>query len=81
MDVETYRPDGIEIRSTNIKTEHQIRIRALAEQLAPPLLCNSDAHRAKDAGVYYNVLPHTPSTSPTNTARTGKPPSPNSTKQ
>lgn len=60
VDVETYRPDGIEIRSMNIKTEHEVRIRALAERLDLPLLCNSDAHRAEDVGVYYNVLPHAP---------------------
>lgn len=60
VDVETYRPDGIEIRSTNIKAEHEVRIRALAERLDLPLLCNSDAHRAEDVGAYYNVLPRAP---------------------
>ncbi|MCP4536160.1 MAG: PHP domain-containing protein [Chloroflexi bacterium] len=60
VDIETYRPDGIEIRSTNIRPKHQARIRALAERLGLPLLCNSDAHREKDVGAYYNVLPHAP---------------------
>jgi predicted metal-dependent phosphoesterase TrpH len=60
VDIETYRPDGIEVRSKNIKSEHEARIRALAERLDLLPLCNSDAHRAKDVGIYYNVLPCAP---------------------
>ena len=60
VDIGTYRPDGIEIRSTNIRAEGETRIRALAERLDLPLLCNSDAHRAEDVGAYYNVLPRVP---------------------
>jgi len=60
VDIETYRPDGIEVRSTNIRTRHIARIRALAKRLDLPLLCNSDAHRARDVGAYYNILSRTP---------------------
>lgn len=60
VDIETYRPDGIEIHSVNMDAEDEARIRALAERLNLPFLCNSDAHRAEDIGVYHNVLPRAP---------------------
>jgi predicted metal-dependent phosphoesterase TrpH len=59
VDVEQYRPHAIELCSTNIRAEDEGRIRALAERLDLRLLGNSDAHRAKDVGLYYNVLPRT----------------------
>ena len=60
VDIETYRPDGIEVRSMNIRTQNVARIRALAEQLDLLLVCNSDAHQARDVGAYYNILSRTP---------------------
>lgn len=59
VDIELYRPHAIELCSTNIRAEDEGRIRALAERLNVRLLGNSDAHRAKDVGLYYNVLPRT----------------------
>jgi histidinol phosphatase-like PHP family hydrolase len=56
IDLESYPPDAIELCSVNIKSGDQDRIRALAERLDLRLLCNSDAHRAKDVGCYYNLL-------------------------
>jgi histidinol phosphatase-like PHP family hydrolase len=60
IDIETYRPDALELRSTNIKTEAETHILALAERLGLRLVCNSDAHRAADVGCYYNRLAHRP---------------------
>jgi predicted metal-dependent phosphoesterase TrpH len=60
VDLESHPPDGIEIHSTNMDGKHEASIRALAERLDLPLLCNSDAHLAADIGTYYNVLPRAP---------------------
>jgi len=60
IDIETYRPDALELRSMNIKTEAEAHIRALAERLGLRLVCNSDAHRATDVGCYYNRLAYRP---------------------
>jgi len=57
VDVEKHPPDAIELRSKNIRAGDEARIRALGEWLGVRLLCNSDAHRAKDVGAFYNVLP------------------------
>lgn len=60
VDVETYPPDAIELCSINIKAQDQDLIHALAERLNLRLLCNSDAHRAREVGRYYNLLPRMP---------------------
>ena len=57
VEVEKHPPDAIELVSKNIRAGDEARIRTLAERLDVRLLCNSDAHRAKDVGAFYNVLP------------------------
>lgn len=58
--IDAYRPDAVELCSINIRTTDESRILALAERLHLRLVCNSDAHRAKDVGCYYNVLSRAP---------------------
>jgi predicted metal-dependent phosphoesterase TrpH len=56
IDIGSYPPDAIELRSKNIRPKDEHRIRALAESVGAQLVCNSDAHRAKDVGSYYNLV-------------------------
>ena len=56
IDIEAYTPDAIELHSKNIRATDEDRIRALAERLGVQLVCNSDAHRAADIGLHFNVL-------------------------
>lgn len=60
LDLEAHPPDAIELRSMNIRTEHEPRIRSLAARLDVPLMCNSDAHRTQDVGRHYSVIPQLP---------------------
>jgi histidinol phosphatase-like PHP family hydrolase len=57
IDLAHYRPDALEGRSNNIRTELVPRIRQLAQTLKLPTVCNSDAHSTGMIGKYYNILP------------------------
>jgi predicted metal-dependent phosphoesterase TrpH len=58
--LEHYPPDAIELRSRNTSTHNEPKIRALIERLNLWPLCNSDAHKAKHVGDYYNQLNRVP---------------------
>jgi histidinol phosphatase-like PHP family hydrolase len=60
IEVEQYPPDALEIHSANTGACDESRIRAVAERLSLRLLCNSDAHRARHVGIYYNELTRGP---------------------
>jgi histidinol phosphatase-like PHP family hydrolase len=60
IDVEQYLPDAVEIHSANTGACDESQIRAVAERLGLRLLCNSDAHSARLAGIYYNELARAP---------------------
>ena len=59
-DIDRFRPDAIEIRSTNTPSSAEKRIRAVAARLQIPTLCNSDAHDTNAFGKYFNMLDQTP---------------------
>ena len=56
VDIFKYSPDGIELRTNNIRLELVPQIKDLAEQLHIPTLCNSDAHTTSTIGRYYNIF-------------------------
>jgi predicted metal-dependent phosphoesterase TrpH len=60
VDIETYPPHAIEVRSINTPAEEEAHIRAIAERLGLDPVCNSDAHRAADMGRYYTSLTQDP---------------------
>ena len=54
VDVTDCPPDAVELHSTNIrdgKTEQRL---SLIDSLGSQPICNSDAHEAKDVGMFYN---------------------------
>lgn len=60
VDIEQYRPDGIEIYSANTPTSWQARIRELSQKHQINLFSNSDAHKTSSLGLFYNELPGYP---------------------
>lgn len=56
IDCETYRPDAVEIHSTNITPRNHARILDLADALDLPVVSNSDAHSSAPIGKYANRL-------------------------
>ena len=58
--IERYKPDAIEVRSTNTPPSAEQRIRELAARLGIPTLCNSDAHNTDAFGKYHNTLEQIP---------------------
>lgn len=54
VDVEKYPPDGIEVCSRNTPPEKSRDIILLAKRLEIGLFVNSDAHRARHLGPYWN---------------------------
>jgi hypothetical protein len=56
VDVERFPPHALELYSHNTRRRAEPIIRAVAAALDLPLLSNSDAHRARDVGAYYNEL-------------------------
>ncbi len=58
VDLDKYRPDGIEIKSINTPTHRQADIRALGDRLGLMLCSNSDAHNPGGIGPYGNTVPH-----------------------
>jgi predicted metal-dependent phosphoesterase TrpH len=60
VDIETYPPHAIEVRSINTPAEEEDHIRGIAERMGLDLVCNSDAHRALDVGRYYTSFAQDP---------------------
>jgi predicted metal-dependent phosphoesterase TrpH len=60
VDIEQYPPDAIELCSKNIRASDEPRIREVVERCGLRPLCNSDAHRAMDVGLYHSQLGRTP---------------------
>jgi histidinol phosphatase-like PHP family hydrolase len=56
VNLKRFPPHALEIYSHNTPRWAEPRIRAVAAVLDLPLLSNSDAHRAREIGVYYNEL-------------------------
>jgi predicted metal-dependent phosphoesterase TrpH len=56
VDLVRYPPDGIEIRTVNIRSDSVPRIQELADRLKIPTLCNSDAHTTSPLGRYFNIF-------------------------
>lgn len=61
LDIATYTPDAIEVRSPNTPADREIHIREIAAGLGMPVLCNSDAHSTERIGTYYLELNDSPS--------------------
>jgi histidinol phosphatase-like PHP family hydrolase len=61
-DIETFRPDAIEINSTNIVRTDHMKVRQLAERTGIRPMSNSDAHVLYEMGLYYNEIPYLPET-------------------
>jgi histidinol phosphatase-like PHP family hydrolase len=62
VDIESLRPDAMEVRSSGIEANIAPRIRELAARLTIPLLANSDGHRAGPLGLFFNEIDATPTT-------------------
>ncbi len=60
VDIEQFRPDGIEIYSVNTPTSWQTRIRELSLKHQIHLFSNSDAHKTSSFGLFYNEIPGYP---------------------
>lgn len=56
IDIDNYRPDSIELHSTNIGSCDREKIVSLAEKLGSKLLGNSDGHYYENIGIYYNII-------------------------
>ena len=50
IDVEKYRPDGIEIASRNTRIENREKIKTIATKYDIPCLSTSDAHKTRQLG-------------------------------
>lgn len=55
-EVREYPPDAIELLSRNTPPPAFAQILAFACEFGIPLLCNSDAHKARHIGGYYNIV-------------------------
>jgi predicted metal-dependent phosphoesterase TrpH len=55
-DLEEHPPDALEVHTRNTPGWAEARIRDLAARHDLVLLCNTDAHHARQLGEYYNVL-------------------------
>lgn len=62
IDIDSYKPDAVEIHSTNIGNCDKEKIQKLAEKLGSKLIANSDGHFYKYIGIYYNVIEGSPNT-------------------
>ena len=60
VDLETFRPDAIEIMSSNTPKIARERIHEVSSRLEIPVLCNSDSHESSVIGRYYNIINHFP---------------------
>ena len=60
LDLDTYRPHGIEVNATSTPDPARPIIRSRAARYNIPLLHNSDAHTTKFIGMYHNVFDETP---------------------
>jgi predicted metal-dependent phosphoesterase TrpH len=60
VDLETFRPDAIEIMSNNTPRIARERIHAVSSRLGIPVVCNSDSHERSVIGRYYNIINHFP---------------------
>jgi len=60
VDIERFKPDAIEVRSTNTPASAEQRIRELAARLGISTLCDSDAHNTNAFGKYHNTLEKIP---------------------
>jgi predicted metal-dependent phosphoesterase TrpH len=58
LDLEKYPPDAFEIHSFNTARVHGARIRQLAREFGLRTLATSDAHDARNVGIYHLVLEH-----------------------
>lgn len=56
QEIRDHPPDGIELLSRNTPPSAFRQILAFSRQFAVPLLCNSDAHKARHIGGHYNVV-------------------------
>lgn len=59
--IDKYPPDAIEIASKNTPPSATKQIINIVKALNISILSNSDAHTAKNIGMYYNTLPFLPS--------------------
>lgn len=57
FDFSSFRPDCVEIRSTHIKDENNIKILNLASQYGMRPITNSDAHKPNELGKFYTEIP------------------------
>ncbi len=60
LELEAYPADAIELRSSNIGPENELKIRKLAKQHKMRLMCNSDAHSTDKIGLHYNLFRRVP---------------------
>jgi histidinol phosphatase-like PHP family hydrolase len=60
LDLERFPPDAMEIRSNNTREEDETKICFRAGRFGLRLICSSDAHRAKDVGMYFCHLGREP---------------------
>jgi predicted metal-dependent phosphoesterase TrpH len=60
VDIEHHPPDAMELCSKNVRASDEPRIREVIERYGLRPLCNSDAHRAVDVGLYHSQLGRTP---------------------
>lgn len=58
--IERHPPDAIEVHSLHISAQSERRIRAIAERLDLPTVCNSDAHGVEHVGLYYSEFAREP---------------------
>ena len=56
LDLDRYRPDALEVNSTNMGGCDLGQVEALAEALGARRVANSDAHRDAFVGIYHNEL-------------------------
>lgn len=62
LDIETRRPDAIEVHSVHTGADDEARIRGICEALGLTPVANSDAHIAPFVGIFYNEIPGDPAT-------------------
>ncbi len=60
LEIDEFPPDAIELRSVHVGADDEERIREVARRVGAQLVCNSDAHFAKQVGMYYNRIAGSP---------------------
>jgi hypothetical protein len=56
VDIERYRPDAVEINSSNMMVLDRSEAQALVTRLNLPTVTNSDAHHTASVGLFWNIL-------------------------